>query len=180
MTHEEALDLIRDGVPPGGTWADLGAGSGTFTRALAQLLGPGSTIHAIDRSVDAVRALERMDVAAGVSMRCNQADFAERLNLPALDGILMANALHFVADQAAVLRRIVRHLKPGGSFLLVEYQRERSNRWVPHPVPFRRFEELAAAAGLTEPREVGRRRSVYWREMYAAVARREPGPAGAA
>ena len=30
-------------------WADVGAGDGAFTLALAELLGPGATIHTIDR-----------------------------------------------------------------------------------------------------------------------------------
>jgi hypothetical protein len=34
MTHSEALELIRPAVI-GQTWADLGAGSGNFTRVLA-------------------------------------------------------------------------------------------------------------------------------------------------
>ena len=39
---------------PGGTWADIGAGEGAFTLALADLLGPGGRIVAVDR--DAARA----------------------------------------------------------------------------------------------------------------------------
>ena len=38
----------------GGTWADIGAGEGAFTLALADLLGPGGRIVAVDR--DAARA----------------------------------------------------------------------------------------------------------------------------
>jgi hypothetical protein len=35
VTHQDAVALIRDGVPyPGGSWADLGAGAGVFTRAV--------------------------------------------------------------------------------------------------------------------------------------------------
>jgi ubiquinone/menaquinone biosynthesis C-methylase UbiE len=42
--------LIRGGVAePGGIWADLGAGTGNFTWALAELLGLSATVHAIDR-----------------------------------------------------------------------------------------------------------------------------------
>ena len=33
----------------GGTWADIGAGEGAFTLALADLLGPGGRIVAVDR-----------------------------------------------------------------------------------------------------------------------------------
>lgn len=83
----------------------------------------------------------------------------------------MANALHFVRDQESVLERIVGNLQPGGRFILVEYDRSGGNRWVPHPIPPARFRVLADAVGLSTPVEIGRRRSGYQGEMYAAVAR---------
>lgn len=171
MRHDQAVELIRAGVDPGpGTWAELGAGSGTFTRALAELLGPEARIVAVDRKPAAVRALRSLRAPGGAAVEARRADFTGELKLDRLDGVLMANALHFVEDQEEALGRIVSCLGPGGRLLLVEYDRRRENPWVPHPVPPDRFRELAAAAGLTEPREVGRRSSAYHREMYAAVA----------
>lgn len=175
MTHQEALVLIRDGVPPGGgVWADLGAGSGTFTRALGALLGSEGTVWAVDRSDEAVRALRRLELPGRATLRVRLGDFTsapESLGLPRLEGILMANALHFAEDQETVLRRVSGRLRPGGRLLLVEYDRTRGDRWVPHPVPPASFRAMASAVGLSEPREVGRRLSAYGREMYAAVAR---------
>lgn len=178
MRHDEAIALIEDAVPPGGAWADLGAGRGTFTRALGELVGPSGTVWAVDRDRAAIRALRRLDLPGGASVRVLDADFTGSLELPEVDGVLMANSLHFVADAEPVLRRITEQLRPGGRLVLVEYDRRRGNRWVPHPVPLERFRELAEAVGLSEPREVRRRRSAYWREMYAAVARApaRPGP----
>jgi ubiquinone/menaquinone biosynthesis C-methylase UbiE len=51
--------LIRGGVPnPGGVWADLGAGTGNFTWALAELLGADATVYALDRDGRAIQAQE--------------------------------------------------------------------------------------------------------------------------
>ena len=44
MEHPDHVALLRPGVPPGGAWADIGAGEGAFTLALADLLGPGGSI----------------------------------------------------------------------------------------------------------------------------------------
>lgn len=151
---------------------DLGAGTGTFTRALADLLGPGGTVWAVDRSPEKVRALRSLELPGDATIRVLRADFEEPLDLPALDGALMANALHFSSRQEATLRRIAGLLEPGGRLLLVEYDRARGNRWVPHPVPPDRFRELAEAVGLSAPEVVGRRPSAYQRRMYAAVARK--------
>ncbi|HYN87069.1 MAG TPA: methyltransferase domain-containing protein, partial [Ardenticatenaceae bacterium] len=50
------IALIRAGVlTPGGVWADLGAGTGNFTWARRELLGPEGTIYAVDRDGKAIR-----------------------------------------------------------------------------------------------------------------------------
>ena len=176
MRHDEAVELIRPGVGGGTEWAELGAGSGTFTRALSELLGPRATIHAVDRKARAVRALRRLEVPRGGSLDVRRADFTEPLELPELDGILAANALHFVAEVEDVVERLVGHLRPGGRLLVVEYDRRSANPWVPHPLPLDRFRHLAREVGLARVREVGRHPSVHHREMYAAVARKGESP----
>ena len=56
MELSEMVALIRGGVSePGGNWADLGAGTGNFSWALAELIGPQGTIYAIDRDAKAIR-----------------------------------------------------------------------------------------------------------------------------
>lgn len=172
MTHDEAVALIRTAVTPGEAWAELGAGEGTFTRALGDLVGPDGSVWASDRDPAAVRTLRALTLPGGASLQVTRSDFTRSPRLPAVDGVLMANALHFARDQKRVLRRLVRQLPPGGKLLLVEYDRTRGNPWVPYPVPLDRFRGLAAAVGLTPPEEVGRRSSRYQGEMYAAVARR--------
>ena len=49
MDHADHVRLLREGVTRGGTWADLGAGTGAFTLALAELVGPSGEVIAVDR-----------------------------------------------------------------------------------------------------------------------------------
>lgn len=175
VTHDEAVALIRPAVASGEAWAELGAGHGTFTKALGELAGPTGSVWASDRDPAAVHALEQLALPGGTPLRVARCDFARSPDLPPVDGVLMANALHFARDQESVLRHAVYQLKRGGKLLLVEYDRTRGTPWVPFPVPPARFRELAAAVGLEEPEEVGRRASRYHREMYAAMARRAAG-----
>ena len=155
--------LIRDGVPgPGGVWADLGAGTGNFTWALRELLGVRGTIYAVDRdrrAIERQRAALAQAVEPGAAIVPIQADFTRPLDLPPLDGALMANALHFVRDQPAALALVASYLRPGGRLLLVEYDVAAALAWVPFPIPFERFAALAAQAGLADPALVGTRRS---------------------
>ena len=190
MNLADRVALIRPGVErsgadrPGGTWADLGAGSGAFTQALASLVGPDAVIYALDRDERALRSLETAfraleHAADGRAPRiiCVQADFtrAEALrdaDLPPLDGVLLANSLHFQADACETLSRAASHLKPGGVLLVVEYEVNRANPWVPHPLPWSGFARTADCAGLVEPRLLGSRPSAYHGSMYAAACRK--------
>ena len=180
MRVDDAAALIRPAVTrPGGVWADLGAGAGTFSRALAALLGPGGTVYAVDRDRRALATLGARGGApgGGATVVPVVADFTAPLVLPALDGALLANALHFVADedQAAVLGDVAGLLRPGGALVLVEYDRRPASRWVPYPVSRARFAALAATAGLSEPTAIGERPSAYGGVLYAAAARRPLG-----
>jgi ubiquinone/menaquinone biosynthesis C-methylase UbiE len=176
MQQSEMVALIRGGVPgPGGVWADLGAGTGNFSWALAELIGASGTIYAIDRDAKAIRQLhQRMSQTdPGAAIIPQQADFTRPLDLPTLDGVLMANALHFVREQAAALALVASYLRPGGRLLLVEYDLRAPVPWVPYPVSLERLELLAADAGFEKPSEIGRRVSPSsGGAMFAALALR--------
>lgn len=173
MTHADAVALIREAVGrPGGVWADLGAGSGTFSRALADLVGPGGVVHAVEQDARAVAALRATapSPSPAATIEVIHADFTKTRSLPVLDGIVMANALHFVpyAEQADVLRRLTRTLAPTGRMVLVEYDRDVGNPWVPYPVSSAALALLAVRAGLTTPTTIARKPSAFGGALYCA------------
>ena len=177
MEDLEAIALVRAAVTkPGGLWADLGAGSGVFTRALAALLGPAGTVYAIDRDVIALREVERRaaETPTGATVRTVVGDFTGRLELPPLDGVLVANALHYVpyADQPAVVRRVSSLLADGAPMVVVEYDRTHVNQWVPYPITPAALADLAREAGLGVPAMLATRPSRYSGTIYSAVVRR--------
>jgi ubiquinone/menaquinone biosynthesis C-methylase UbiE len=179
MNHTDYVDLLRPaGLPPGGIWADLGAGTGAFTLALRDLLGVQAHIHAVDREGGRLKELERsfhsrFGNTDGLNIMVG--DFSKKLNLPLLDGFLMANSLHFYRDKASLLKLISRYLKVGGRFLLVEYNVDDGNMWVPHPISFKDFPKLAKEVGFGSPILLGRHPSRFLREFYSAVAIKEQG-----
>ena len=153
---------------------DVGAGDGTFTRALAQLLGPRSQIYAVDADAKALAKLTQWVTREGANVIPVVADFTRGFELPGLeqrflDGILAANALHFVPDPAKVLAQLVGRLRPGGRVVLIEYDRRRATRWVPYPIDKQRLQDIAARAGLTSPTIEGTRPSMYGGVLYVAA-----------
>lgn len=174
MEAREAILLIEGAIPgKGGLWADLGCGDGTFTLALAELLGPAARIYAVDNDSGALSGLRRR-VAKHGNVTPVLADFTEPLALPAqegpLDGLLFANSLHYVSHPESVLARLARTVRPGGRVIFVEYDRRSANAWVPYPISPSRLEAVAAAAGLSPPEIVGTAPSAFKGNLYAAVA----------
>lgn len=154
MDHADHLRLLRDGVTKGGRWADLGAGTGAFTLALAELLGRGGEVIAVDRDRGALRELEAALRPGGAEVRTLRADFTKPIEVPSLDGVVMANSLHFVRDKAPVLALVQRMIKPRGRLLLVEYDADKGNHWVPHPMSFETWRALADASGFSGTRKL--------------------------
>jgi ubiquinone/menaquinone biosynthesis C-methylase UbiE len=174
VKHAEAVELIRGAVAvPGGTWADLGSGTGTFTRALAALVGVGGVIYAVDRDARLLRELAGAASSDGASVRTLVADFTVPLDLPRLNGVLVANALHYVpyADQPRVLERIAGMVDSPGVVVIVEYERREANRWVPYPLSFEPLRDLARQARLADPMRLATRPSRYSGSIYSAVVR---------
>ena len=180
MEIQEAVDLLRDAAGAStGIWADLGAGTGTITLAMAEHLGAGSIIYAVDADANAVHALGELPAVGETRIVPVKGDFTRPLELPRLgsggtplDGVLMANALHFVRDATGVLSQLVQRVRSGGRVIVVEYDRRGASRWVPHPIPAASWPALAAAAGLTDAAITATRPSMYSGILYVGSATR--------
>ncbi len=179
MKRADIIGLIEKGVGRGeAAWADLGSGDGAFTLVLRELVGPDAEIYSVELDASRLARQERAfrmsrggSRTAPTSTRFIAADFTRPLELPPLDGILMANALHFVEEQSSFLREVRAYLKPSGKLLIVEYDINRGSVYVPHPVSYARLTELVVSAGFESPTLLATARSRYWSRIYSALAR---------
>jgi len=167
-----AITLIKNGIPPSSipvTWADLGAGSGLFTKALSTLLPDGSTVYAIDQETKALNniALPSREIL----LKKMTIDFVnDPIVTEPLDGVLMANALHFVRDKSAFMKKIKQAIKPSAKIMIVEYDRDTPNPWVPYPVSYQSLQHLADEVGLASISKIGSSPSKYHgANIYSAV-----------
>ena len=175
MNHADHVALLRGGIETiGGVWADFGSGIGAFTLALADLIGPTGVITSIDRDRSALAQQERSMLARFPNsiVHYRPADFTRpiRDSVPALDGIVMANSLHFHQRPEPIVQLLKSYLRPHGRFILIEYNLEQGNSAVPYPVSYRQWEEIAQHCGFTHTQLLLTRPSRFLKEIYSAVS----------
>lgn len=144
MELATAIQLIQPGVETTHhqTWADLGCGEGLFTQALASILADHSIIHAVDKKLSG-RIISSNKT---IKILPHELDFTEFLSSSdPLDGMLMANALHFVQDKISFIELVFSKLKPAGRLIAVEYNTDVPNPWIPYPISFESLLKLSTS-----------------------------------
>lgn len=175
MQLSEATSLIHhQEFQPKGTqsWADLGCGSGLFTRALAGLLQPQSIIYAIDNNK---AALNKIPSYNNVDIKTRELNFiTDDLKLSGLDGILMANSFHYVKNKKELLQKLLAYVNNDHSYLIVEYDTDRAVPvWVPYPIKYELLKKLFTELGYASVTKMNERPSVYRSgNIYSALIKR--------
>lgn len=162
MQPADAVNLIKPAITALAPehWSDLGCGSGTFTRALLTQLPAGSTITAIDQKTQHFPEPE---------ITFYQTDFVfDPLPLGSPEGILLANAFHYVKDKTALIHKLESHFKDVPKFLIIEYDTGSANRWVPFPVSYNKLETFFHTMGYNCTK-IGEHPSSFGGKMYAAL-----------
>src|SRR4051812_40258291 len=171
MNQQDATEFIlfENKNPQPQLWLDLGCGTGLFTLALAGNLPADSKIIAIDKDEKALRTIPA--TVNGVVIQTMAADFVyDALDVKEVDGILMANSLHYVKDKETLLKKLISSMKTNGFFLVVEYDRHRGNQWVPYPLTIDAAKALFKSLGYTGLHVLNKRPSVFGRHaMYAVI-----------
>lgn len=161
MKITDAISLIETALPyttQNSTWADLGCGTGTFTRSLAVLLGDGNKIYAVDKESQQIKSSESNRATIEF---VNLNFITKELPFTNLDGILMANSLHYVKDKSAFVQRIKKHLKADGQMIIVEYDTVTQSPWVPYPISFDNLRKTFLDYGFSHIKKIGERNSIY-------------------
>ena len=141
---ERALDLI--GITPGMVVADVGAGSGYMTVRLARRVGPAGKVYANDLQPALLQIIadkSRAEHLSNITIVQGTEDDA-RLPERTFDLILLVDVYHEFKYPQAMLRSILRALKPDGRMVLVEYRKEDPN------IPIAELHRMSVAEARTE------------------------------
>lgn len=139
--------------------ADIGAGSGYFTRRVSRAVGPGGVVWAIDIAPEVLEYLEQRSRREGLDNVRIQRVEADDPQLPpgGVDTILMVDTLHYVKDRAAYAQRLRAGLALGGRVVVIDFVPKtlEERPWGPPPSQKMSREEVDAAmaeAGLAPAR----------------------------
>lgn len=98
---------------------DVGCGTGVNAHALSKLVGPAGKIIAIDPSPAMLKLAREKAAAANIEYQqiaVEDAKFAENT----FDGIVCTQVFNYVADPVAVMKSLLRVVKPTGRIFLSE------------------------------------------------------------
>lgn len=121
-------ELLRSvGVDRDMIVADLGMGSGYFSLAASELVGPYGTVYAVDVNASALSHLKsRIQLTGQRNITPVWADIEQlgSTNIPdaSCDVVLLVKVLYQVKQRAQALAEAVRVLKPRGTLLVVEWR----------------------------------------------------------
>jgi cyclopropane fatty-acyl-phospholipid synthase-like methyltransferase len=113
------------GVKPGMKVADLGSGSGLFTRPLAKAVSPGGVVYAIDVNESLLKIVARSAKEAGIAniQTVLASTDDPRLTEP-VDLIFVCDTLHHIEGQPAYLKSLRKHLRPGGRVAIIDFSKD--------------------------------------------------------
>lgn len=174
MDHTDHVRLLSKAIPQdsGGVWADLGSGEGAFTLALADLIGEEGKIYSVDK--DKLKIVTQSLIFEtkfpNHEVHFLNVDMTQNLSLPLLDGIVMANVLHFFKNPEIVLKKLRVYLKKDGKLIIIEYNSDQANIWVPYPIPFNKLEDILKKAGFTKAEKLDAEPSDFMNEIYSSIS----------
>ncbi len=116
-------DKILGGyIDPGQTVVDLGCGSGTFTIAMAKMVGESGRVIAVDLQDEMLQMVKQKAVKEGLDSRITtHKSEPDRIGISdKVDFALAFYMIHEVPDVDAVLMEVASLLKPSGKLLIAE------------------------------------------------------------
>lgn len=109
--------------------ADIGAGTGFYSRRLARAVAPSGKVYANDIQPEMLERLKELAAKEGITNIVTVLGTEADLNLPAktFDWVLLVDVYHELQQPEAMLEKIREALEPDGRVALVEYRLEGSS-----------------------------------------------------
>ena len=116
--------VAKMGLRPGDTVADVGCGTGFFTRRMAVAIRPGGIAYGVDVQPEMLEQLERNAEEAGLDNiePVLSTDTDPKLPKGQIDWILIVDVYHEMQEPEEMLAALRESLAPDGRVALLEYR----------------------------------------------------------
>jgi len=115
-------------IAPGQRVADLGAGSGLFTRPIAKIVGERGAVFAIDVDPELLKHVEKTAREQQLSNIRTVLAGEDDPKIPEpVELIAIIDTLHHINNRAVYLRNLRRYLRPQGRIAIIDF----SETWPP-------------------------------------------------
>lgn len=118
--------LTEAGLRPGWRVVDAGCGVGDVTLLAASLIGPEGTVVGVDTDAEALAVAEARAAHAGLAdhVRFVHGDLRDVSFDDGFDAVVGRFVLMYLRDPVEGVRRLARHVRPGGIVAFQEFQFE--------------------------------------------------------
>lgn len=121
---ERVIEALN--IEPGQRIADLGAGSGLFTRPLAALVGADGVVYAIDIDADLLDHINETALEDNLTNIQTVLASEQDPRIPdGVDLVLICDTLHQIDDPSIYLRGLTNYLRPSARIVVIDYE----NNW---------------------------------------------------
>jgi ubiquinone/menaquinone biosynthesis C-methylase UbiE len=179
----EALRLAAvGGVVPGRVVADVGAGTGRFSAAMARVVGSAGRVYATDLDADRLRDIQDRLARAGLRNATVLEGAPEETRLPdgCCDVVFMRNVYHHVRNPERFASSLARAVRPGGVLVIIDFEPgalwlhggkpDEAGRRPGHGVSRRDAITEITTAGFTVREEVARWSGPMWLVAFERTA----------
>jgi acetyl esterase/lipase/ubiquinone/menaquinone biosynthesis C-methylase UbiE len=121
--RQEIVNVCK--LRPGMTVADIGAGTGLFTRLFAKAVGPDGKVYAVDIAPAFIKHIERSAAEQGLHNVSGVVATPTSVELPpaSVDLAFICDTYHHFEFPFKTLQSIHRALRPGGQIVLIDFKR---------------------------------------------------------
>ncbi len=122
---ERVLDQLE--VGPGKFVADIGAGTGVFTRPFSRAVGDSGRVFAVDVNQELLRHLRDEASRLGLSnVEVISGGPTDPLSPQTVDLVFICDTLHHIADRQVYLKNLRNYLREGGRLAVIDFREGRS------------------------------------------------------
>ncbi len=127
---QKVAEVLSDlSLKPGMIVADIGAGSGFFSRPLAKAVAPGGKVYAVDIQQGLLDYINKRDTEENIhNIQTVLGEFDDpKLPVRNVDLAFINDVLHHIEHRAVYLKALGAYMKPAGRIAIIEMNKDDPN-----------------------------------------------------